>query len=99
MQAMYEKIAQELKSMDLVDSRLQDYLNFYCIGNREEIPQELSSADCGMVSVSEYILKWFLILTIALPIYFLYIKYFVGCYVTYIMDIAASALADIFQPW
>ena len=59
MQAMYEKIAQELKSMDLVDSRLQDYLNFYCIGNREEIPQELSSADCGMVSVSDYILSGF----------------------------------------
>ncbi|KAG5245469.1 phospholipase delta [Salix suchowensis] len=52
MQAMYEKIALELKSMDLVDSRPQDYLNFYCIGNREEIPQELSSADCGMVSES-----------------------------------------------
>lgn len=52
MQAMYEKIAQELKSMNLVDSHPQDYLNFYCIGKREEIPQELSSANGGTVSES-----------------------------------------------
>ncbi|KAI5581971.1 hypothetical protein BDE02_07G053800 [Populus trichocarpa] len=50
MQAMYEKIAQELKSMDLVDSHPQDYLNFYCIGKREEIPQELSSDNGGLIS-------------------------------------------------
>ncbi|KAJ6916524.1 phospholipase D delta-like isoform X2 [Populus alba x Populus x berolinensis] len=50
MQAMYEKIAQELKSMDLVDSHPQDYLNFYCIGKREEISQELSSDNGGLIS-------------------------------------------------
>ncbi|XP_011007499.1 PREDICTED: phospholipase D delta-like [Populus euphratica] len=50
MQAMYEKIAQELKSMDLVDSHPLDYLNFYCIGKREEIPQELSSDNGGLIS-------------------------------------------------
>jgi phospholipase D1/2 len=48
---MYEKIAQELKSMDLVDSHPQDYLNFYCIGKREEIPQELSSDNGGLVII------------------------------------------------
>ncbi|KAJ6288814.1 hypothetical protein OIU76_024737 [Salix suchowensis] len=50
MQAMYEKIAEELKSMDLVDSHPQDYLNFYCIGKREEIPQEMSSYNGGLIS-------------------------------------------------
>jgi hypothetical protein len=74
MQAMYEKIAQELKSMNLVDSHPQDYLNFYCIGKQEEIPQELSSANGGTVILSDYILLWFFIVTIALPVFFLCIK-------------------------
>ncbi|CAL5418520.1 unnamed protein product [Camellia sinensis] len=39
MQMMYEIIAQELKSMQL-DNTPKDYLNFYCLGNREECPQE-----------------------------------------------------------
>ncbi|PHT91021.1 Phospholipase D delta [Capsicum annuum] len=37
-QMMYQIIATELKSMQLLDSHPQDYLNFYCLGNREEIP-------------------------------------------------------------
>uniref|UniRef100_A0A5B7BRX8 Phospholipase D n=1 Tax=Davidia involucrata TaxID=16924 RepID=A0A5B7BRX8_DAVIN len=40
MQMMYSVIAGELKSMQVVDSHPQDYLNFYCPGNREEIPEE-----------------------------------------------------------
>ncbi|RWR92386.1 C2/PLDc/PLD_C/PLDc_2 domain-containing protein [Cinnamomum micranthum f. kanehirae] len=39
-QMMYNIVAQELKSMDLKDSHPQDYLNFYCLGNREE-PQKV----------------------------------------------------------
>ncbi|XP_042508028.1 phospholipase D delta [Macadamia integrifolia] len=42
MQMMYEIIAQELKSMQLGDSHPQDYLNFYCLGNREELPDGMS---------------------------------------------------------
>lgn len=41
MQMMYEIIAQELKAMHLEDLHPQDYLNFYCLGNREEIPEEM----------------------------------------------------------
>lgn len=42
MQMMYEIIAGELKSMHLESSHPQDYLNFYCLGNREELPKEAS---------------------------------------------------------
>lgn len=41
MQAMYATVAQELKSMQLTDSHPYDYLNFYCLGRREEIPKEV----------------------------------------------------------
>ncbi|KAI8012900.1 Phospholipase D delta [Camellia lanceoleosa] len=44
MQMMYEIIAQELKSMNLENSHLNDYLNFYCLGNREESPEENSNS-------------------------------------------------------
>lgn len=36
MQMMYEVITRELKSMNLDNSHPLDYLNFYCLGNREE---------------------------------------------------------------
>ncbi|KAL4615903.1 hypothetical protein ACB092_07G160000 [Castanea dentata] len=42
MQMMYDIIAQELKSMDIENSHPEDYLNFYCLGNREELPKEVS---------------------------------------------------------
>lgn len=42
MQMMYEIIARELKSMHLDNSHPQDYLNFYCLGNREKLPTEVS---------------------------------------------------------
>ncbi|CAI9777691.1 unnamed protein product [Fraxinus pennsylvanica] len=58
MQMMYQVVAQELKSMQLVDSHPLDYLNFYCLGNREEIPDTMaqSTADADKVVV-----KWRLI--------------------------------------
>ncbi|KAI3451383.1 hypothetical protein Pfo_008048 [Paulownia fortunei] len=37
MQTMYQFIAKEIKSMQLLDSHPLDYLNFYCLGNREPI--------------------------------------------------------------
>lgn len=51
MQAMYSMVAQELKSVQLVDSHPCDYLNFYCLGNREELPKEASqnSTDSNQV--------------------------------------------------
>lgn len=44
MQMMYEIIAKELEFMHLGSSRPQDYLNFYCLGNREELPKEVSGS-------------------------------------------------------
>ncbi|XP_039015458.1 phospholipase D delta-like isoform X1 [Hibiscus syriacus] len=37
-QMMYRVVAQELKSIGIENSHPQDYLNFYCLANREEIP-------------------------------------------------------------
>ncbi|XAR73730.1 Phospholipase D [Bertholletia excelsa] len=45
MQMMYGIIAQELKSLQLANSDPQDYLNFYCLGNREQMPDERSRED------------------------------------------------------
>ncbi|KAI6690820.1 hypothetical protein NL676_027648 [Syzygium grande] len=42
MQLMYEIIAKELNTMGLENAHPCDYLNFYCLGNREELPKELS---------------------------------------------------------
>ncbi|CAM8919071.1 unnamed protein product [Rhodiola kirilowii] len=39
-QMMYEIIARELKYMNLENAHPLDYLNFYCLGNREEHPTE-----------------------------------------------------------
>ncbi|KAM7521267.1 hypothetical protein LguiB_020229 [Lonicera macranthoides] len=49
MQMMYEIIAKELKSADLENSHPQDYLNFYCLGNREEWDEEAAS-NCSQTS-------------------------------------------------
>lgn len=51
MQAMFAAVAQELKSMQLLDSHPCDYLNFYCLGNREELPKGASqnSTDANQV--------------------------------------------------
>ncbi|KAK9270670.1 hypothetical protein L1049_026252 [Liquidambar formosana] len=44
MEMMYEIIARELKSMHLENVHPQDYLNFYCLGNREELPKEVPTS-------------------------------------------------------
>ncbi|XP_010266062.1 PREDICTED: phospholipase D delta-like [Nelumbo nucifera] len=41
MQMMYEIIAKELKSVQLENSQVNDYLNFYCLGKREELPKDM----------------------------------------------------------
>ncbi|XVF59851.1 hypothetical protein PTKIN_Ptkin07bG0308700 [Pterospermum kingtungense] len=41
MSMMYDIVAQELKSMQIKDSHPQDYLNFYCLGKREEVSKEI----------------------------------------------------------
>ncbi|KAG2696564.1 hypothetical protein I3760_07G063600 [Carya illinoinensis] len=43
MQMMYNIVATELKATGRVDSHPRDFLNFYCLGNRENIPEETSS--------------------------------------------------------
>ncbi|OEL26340.1 Phospholipase D delta [Dichanthelium oligosanthes] len=44
MEMMYKIIAEELKAMDIKDIYPQDYLNFFCLGNREE-PSSNSSPE------------------------------------------------------
>ncbi|XP_031103462.1 phospholipase D delta-like [Ipomoea triloba] len=44
MQMMYEIIAKELKSEKIEDAHPCDYLNFYCLGNREECNEESVSS-------------------------------------------------------
>nr|GMD66662.1 phospholipase D delta-like [Ipomoea batatas] len=43
MHMMYQVIAQEIKSMQL-DEHHSDYLNFYCLGNREDVPSSVSQS-------------------------------------------------------
>lgn len=51
MQMMYQFIAKEIKSMKLQNSHPLDYLNFYCLGNREQItgPGAQVSGDAAKV--------------------------------------------------
>ncbi|XP_061346116.1 phospholipase D delta isoform X1 [Gastrolobium bilobum] len=50
MQMMYDVVARELKSMQITDVHPQDYLNFYCLGNREDFDEETSSSNGAQVS-------------------------------------------------
>lgn len=67
MQMMYEIIAKELKSMNLENVHPHDYLNFYCLGNREKIPDTLSCAvnktsgngEYHTVIIQSYILNFY----------------------------------------
>nr|GME10514.1 phospholipase D delta-like [Ipomoea batatas] len=52
MHMMYQVIAQEIKSMQL-DEHHSDYLNFYCLGNREDVPSSVSQSISGKDNVSE----------------------------------------------
>ncbi|KAH7523461.1 hypothetical protein FEM48_Zijuj06G0013700 [Ziziphus jujuba var. spinosa] len=51
MQMMYEVIARELKSMDLENSHPLDYLNFYCLGNREDSCSNIKSGEAVSASL------------------------------------------------
>ncbi|KAL6554624.1 hypothetical protein OROHE_007363 [Orobanche hederae] len=53
MQTMYQFIAQEIKSAELSDSHPLDYLNFYCLGNREPITSTVSQASGDADKVSD----------------------------------------------
>ncbi|XP_027360843.1 phospholipase D delta [Abrus precatorius] len=50
MQMMYDVVARELKSMQLTDVHPQGYLNFYCLGNRENVNEESSGSNGAQVS-------------------------------------------------
>ncbi|KAI3669422.1 hypothetical protein L6452_40657 [Arctium lappa] len=52
MQTMYAVVAQEIKAMQL-DAHPQDYLNFYCLGKREELPSEMTQSADEKVSDSQ----------------------------------------------
>ncbi|KAL9245596.1 hypothetical protein vseg_019227 [Gypsophila vaccaria] len=52
MQSMYDIVARELKTMQM-DSNPQDYLNFYCLGNREELPEREMDQSNGSDKVSD----------------------------------------------
>lgn len=51
MQAMYDIVAKALKSVQLQDSHPQDYLNFYCLGNREKLSEETSNDNGASVII------------------------------------------------
>ncbi|KAG6647222.1 hypothetical protein CIPAW_07G063600 [Carya illinoinensis] len=53
MQMMYNIVATELKAMERMDLHPRDFLNFYCLGNREHIPEEISSDNGVKVSDSQ----------------------------------------------
>lgn len=61
MQMMYEIIAQELKSMNMEGVHPQDYLNFYCLGNRELVSEnnDISSDNQPEKSGPAVILNYF----------------------------------------
>lgn len=51
MQAMYDVVARELKALQLKGVHPQDYLNFYCLGNREKLSEEPSNMNGATVIV------------------------------------------------
>ncbi|XP_020247359.1 phospholipase D delta-like isoform X2 [Asparagus officinalis] len=53
MQMMYKIIGDELKSMNLEEAHPQDYLSFYCLGNRE-VPTGLGSQPSDVISSQKY---------------------------------------------
>jgi phospholipase D1/2 len=53
MQMMYNVVANALKSMQLSDVHPQDYLNFYCLGNREHFNEESSGSNGAPVIFSK----------------------------------------------
>lgn len=43
MQTMYSVVAKALEDMQM-KAKPEDYLNFYCLGNREELPDALNNS-------------------------------------------------------
>ncbi|KAL6226965.1 hypothetical protein ACLB2K_000924 [Fragaria x ananassa] len=50
MQAMYDVVARELKALQLKGVHPQDYLNFYCLGNREKLSEQPSIINGSTIS-------------------------------------------------
>ncbi|KAH6784592.1 phospholipase D delta [Perilla frutescens var. hirtella] len=53
MQMMYQLIAKEIKSMKLHNSHPLDYLNFYCLGNREQITDSGAQVSGDAAKISD----------------------------------------------
>lgn len=67
MEMMYRIIADELKAMDIKDMQPEDYLNFFCLGNREEpssngSPESEKSADKSAAVISCCIFLLFIVM-------------------------------------
>ncbi|PRQ47307.1 putative phospholipase D [Rosa chinensis] len=50
MQMMYGVVARELRALQLQDLHPQDFLNFYCLGNREKLSEETSNNNGATIS-------------------------------------------------
>ena len=48
MQMMYDVIARELKAVQS-DAHPLDYLNFYCLGKREPLPEDMADTNGSAV--------------------------------------------------
>lgn len=57
MQTMYELIAKEIKTANLENAHPTDYLNFYCLGNREEYQKKSSSGSSHASSHANAVIK------------------------------------------
>ena len=51
MQMMYNIVAKELQALHPADSHPQEYLNFYCLGKREDYSEESYSDNVDEVIV------------------------------------------------
>ncbi|CAB4282025.1 unnamed protein product [Prunus armeniaca] len=49
-----DKQAKELKSMNLENVHPHDYLNFYCLGNREKIPDTMAGSRDTEIAMGAY---------------------------------------------
>lgn len=56
MQMMYEVVARELKTMQLESSHPRDYLNFYCLGNRELSSSTSKTGETVLVKAAFFLL-------------------------------------------
>ena len=61
MQMMYDIIAEELKASELLHAHPQDYLNFYCLGNREWCNEEGSTSGSNRSSSGNSVMRQFFI--------------------------------------